>query len=113
MRLFRFITVVSVLLGPSLLMAEVRIQQSEALKFAASRVPPEYTAIAKQMKITGRVDIEVIVTPDGSIESAKALSGNPLLTAPTLTAIKKWKFNPITVDGQAVKAITTLSFDFK
>lgn len=113
MRVFRSITVLSMLLGPSLLTAEVRIQPAEALKFAAARVQPEYTAIAKQMKITGRVDIEVVVTPDGAIESTKALSGNPLLTAPAIAAIRKWKFNPITVDGQAVKAITTLSFEFK
>lgn len=98
---------------PAALLADVRVQPGEAMKFAVSKVQPEYSAIAKQMKVSGRADIEVVVAPDGAIESVKALSGNPLLTGPAVNAVKKWKFSPITVDGAAVKAVTTLTFDFK
>lgn len=113
MRFLRSITFLSILLAPMALRAEVRVQQADAVKFAVARPQPEYSPVARQMKITGRVDIEVVVTPDGAIESVKALAGNPLLTAPAIAAVKRWKFNPITFDGQAVKAVTTLSFDFK
>lgn len=94
-------------------LADVRVMQADALKFVTSRPQPEYSAVAKQMKIAGRVEIEVVIATDGGIESVKALSGNPLLTGPTVTALKKWKFNPIVLDGAAVKAVTTFSFDFK
>lgn len=83
------------------------------MKFAVIKTPPEYSGVAKQMRVTGRVEIEVVVETDGTMESIKAISGNPLLTAPSIAAVKKWKFNPILVNGEAVKAITTLAFDFK
>lgn len=112
MRLLRLLAITTTFLT-SAAIAEVRIQPSEALKFAISRTQPEYSAIAKQMKVSGRADVEVIIAADGTIESVKAVSGNPLLTGPAVTAIKKWKFNPVVVDGQAVKAVTTFVFDFK
>jgi periplasmic protein TonB len=112
MRLLRLLTTTTVLLTAAA-MAEVRVQPGEAMRFATSKTQPEYNAIAKQMKVTGRADIEVVIAADGTIESVKAVSGNPLLTGPAVTAVKKWKFNPIVVDGQPAKVITTLAFDFK
>jgi TonB family protein len=64
------------------------------------------------MKVAGRVDIDVLVGENGSVESAKAVTGNPLLTQSALTAVEKWKLTPFTAEGKAVKAIGILSFDF-
>lgn len=47
------------------------------------------------MMVTGKVEIEVTIAPEGSVEDAKPISGNPLLTAPTISTLKKWKFNPV------------------
>lgn len=94
-------------------MAQVRVSPVEALKSVTSKVPPEYSPIAKQMKVVGHVEVDVIVAADGAVESVKALSGNPLLTGPTVTAVKKWKFNPIVVSGAPVRAVATLPFEFK
>jgi hypothetical protein len=30
-----------------------------------------------------------------------------------VNAVKKWKFTPFMVNGEAVKALATLNFDFK
>lgn len=112
MRLLTLITIATTFLG-SAVFAEVRLPPGEAMKFATAKVQPEYTTIAKQMKVSGRADIEVVIALDGTIESVKALAGNPLLTGPAVTAVKKWKFSPIVVEGQPVKAVTTFAFDFK
>jgi hypothetical protein len=47
------------------------------------------------------------------VEAVKVLTGNPLLTGPTISAVKRWKFTPFTANGESVKAVATISFDFK
>jgi len=95
------------------LSAEIRVGSQEALKAATSKPAPEYSAVAKQMKVSGRVEVEVTIDAEGKVEEAKALTGNPLLTGPAVTAVKKWRFTPFTANGQATKAMTNLVFDFK
>ena len=78
-----------------------------------SRPAPEYSAVARQLKVTGHVEVEATVGADGAVEGVKVLSGNPLLTNSTVSAVKKWKFTPLTENGAPGKALTVLSFDFK
>lgn len=90
----------------------IRVAEGAAIKNAVKKVEPEFPAMARQLRISGRVQMEVHVDADGNVESVKAVSGNPLLTNSASTALKKWKFNPFTADGKAVKAVASISFDF-
>jgi protein TonB len=76
-------------------------------------VPPDYPAIAKQLKIEGAVELEVLVAESGTVEKVNIVSGNPVLTRPASDALKKWKFAPFTSDGKAVKALVPVSLSFK
>jgi periplasmic protein TonB len=95
------------------LTAELRIGTADAMKAATSKVQPQYPAIARQMKIAGHVEIEALVDSNGSVASAKAVSGNPMLTQPAIAAVEKWKFTPFTSNGENTKAVVTLAFDFR
>lgn len=95
------------------LSADVRVSMTDAMKAATSRVQPQYPATARQMKIAGHVEVETVIGVDGSVESAKAISGNPLLTQPSVSAVEKWKFTPFQSNGTPTKAVVTLSFDFR
>jgi protein TonB len=97
----------------SCLMAEVRIGAADAIKAATSKVSPQYPAMARQMKISGHVEIEAVVDTDGSVASVKAVSGNPMLTQPAIAAVERWKFTPFTSNGENTKAVVTLGFDFR
>src|SRR5690242_18016457 len=44
-----------------------------------TRVEPDYPETLKRMYIGGVVRVEVLVKPDGTIESAQVLGGNPIL----------------------------------
>jgi len=92
--------------------ATVRIPTGEAMERATVKPKPEYTGLAQKMKVTGKVEIEITIAPDGSVEDAKPLSGNPLLTGPTANTLKKWKFNPVKANGEPTSAVTTLVFNF-
>jgi len=88
--------------------AELRVSMAEALKAAVKRPNPAYSPIAKQMRVAGDVEVEVNITKDGDVENVKVLSGNALLTAPVVKAVKEWKFSPF-----ASEAVTQLKFTFK
>jgi TonB family protein len=98
-------------LGP--VYADVRVNHSDAIKAAVNKPAPDYSAIAKQMRVTGKVEVEAVIAPDGNVEDVRAISGNALLTPNVVSAVKKWKFTPFTEGGQPAKAIAVLSFNFQ
>lgn len=57
-----------------------------------TKVAPAYPELAKRMRVSGKVKIEVIITPDGRVKSTRALGGHPLLVQSCIDAVKEWKF---------------------
>jgi len=59
-----------------------------------SKVVPEYPAVARQLKLQGKVRIEVMVSADGHVDDTKVVGGNPVLASSAEDAVKKWRFEP-------------------
>ncbi len=57
-----------------------------------SKVLPAYPELAKRMNVTGKVKIEVVITPDGRVRSTRVVGGHPLLVQACQDAVKEWKF---------------------
>ena len=57
-----------------------------------AKVAPVYPELARRMNVTGRVKIEVIITPEGRVKNTRAVGGHPLLVQACLDAVKEWKF---------------------
>ncbi len=55
---------------------------------------PAYPELAKRMSVTGKVKIEVVITPDGRVKSTRVIGGHPLLVQACQDAVKEWKFAP-------------------
>jgi protein TonB len=89
-----------------------KVSQSEAMSAVVSKVQPEYPLIAKQLKISGAVDLDVTIGESGAVESVTPISGNPVLTKPAADAMKKWKFKPFSQDGNPVKAQAAIKISF-
>jgi protein TonB len=73
---------------------------------AVSKVPPQYPAAAKQLRVSGEVKIEAQIDADGTVTSAKPVSGNPLLTKAAADAVSKWKFKP----GEKTTTVVKVNF---
>ncbi len=73
---------------------------------------PIYPSAALYVQAEGKVEIEVVVTEDGNVELAKAISGHPLLRASAMTAAKKSKFEPTTVTKIHKRAILVIPYEF-
>ena len=69
------------------------------------RVPPQYPREAARNRITGWVQLEVLVNADGSVRSARVVDAKPrgLFDAAAVTAVMMWKFKPKVVDGKPVE----------
>jgi protein TonB len=90
-----------------------KVTRNEGLNAVTSKVSPDYPPIARQLKIVGDVELEVLVTESGTVEKVNILSGNPVLTRPASEALKKWKYAPFTTDGKAVKALVPVTLSFR
>ncbi len=89
-----------------------RLTRAEAMSAAVDKVQPAYPALAKQLKVTGTVELEAVVSESGAVEKVNVISGNLILTKAGSDALMKWKFRPALADGKPVKAIAPVQFSF-
>ncbi len=73
---------------------------------------PAYPPIAKKMRATGQVAVQVLVDESGNVTSARAMSGNHLLRASAEAAARQSRFNPVRIGDQAVKATGVVIYNF-
>jgi periplasmic protein TonB len=80
---------------------------------AINRAKPDYTDAARKGHITGVVIVEAVVNKQGEVEQVKVLKGLPLgLSEQAVEAVKKWRFHPGTLNGEAVDVIFNLTVNF-
>ncbi|HYP15162.1 MAG TPA: energy transducer TonB [Bryobacteraceae bacterium] len=91
----------------------IRITESEAYRIAVARARPVYPPIAKQMRIAGKVQVELLIAPNGTVENVAILNGNALLTPAAVTAAKKWRFPPQGSGDKAARTVCTLTYNFQ
>jgi protein TonB len=89
------------------------IHKSVVLNGEALSLPkPPYPAIAKQLRIQGPVNVQVVISETGKVISAKAVSGNPALTAAAQQAALQARFSPTTLGEQPVKVSGIITYNF-
>ena len=93
--------------------AEVHVAASQALAAAVEKPEPEYNPLARRMKVSGGVAVEVRIAENGDVEQVKHISGSVLLSSGVVKTLKQWKFKPFRHDGKPAVAVTTLRFHFK
>jgi TonB family protein len=76
--------------------------QNEILRRAKSKVQPVYPELARKMNLTGTVKVEVVVAPNGTVKDAKVVGGHPVLAGAALEAVRKWRFEPATVESTGI-----------
>lgn len=76
----------------------------QAVPLAADNRPPEYPALARKRSWEGRVLLAVEVAADGTARAVRveAGSGHDLLDEAALRAVRRWRFQPGTRDGEPV-----------
>ena len=92
----------------------VRIHRiSVVLNSQATYLPkPIYPPIAKQIGQQGTVTVLVMIDESGTVISAKATAGPPLLTREAEKAALKARFSPTILSNQPVKVSGVITYNF-
>ncbi len=76
------------------------------------RVQPDYPPVARDRRIEGKVLLHAIIGKDGSVVSVDAISGNQELIEAARYAAKKWKYQPVVVEGKPVEVDVQIEMYF-
>ncbi|MGH9833459.1 MAG: M56 family metallopeptidase [Blastocatellia bacterium] len=91
----------------------------EVIKKAISRYPKaikkataRYPADAKAAGVSGAVSVRVLISEEGKVIEAEAVSGHQLLREAAVEAAKQWVFSPTERSGVPVKVKGIITFNF-
>jgi TonB family protein len=73
---------------------------------------PFYPEEARKVHASGQVQVKVLVAETGKVMSADVISGPKPLWLAAIDAAKRARFNPVVIDGTAVKVSGILTYDF-
>jgi periplasmic protein TonB len=73
---------------------------------------PIYPVLAKEAKVSGVVQLDIVIGPDGRVESLKVVSGPPLLVEAAMNAVRQWTYKPTILNGQPMKVQTQVIVNF-
>jgi len=67
-------------------------EQSANVRKVIIRVAPTYPAVARTMKLSGTVKLEVLVQASGNVKSVQVKGGSPVLAQSAQNAVRVWKW---------------------
>ena len=79
---------------------------------AISLPQPNYPSIAKQIKLQGSVNVQILIDEMGNVVSAEAISGHPILIPEAKKAALRARFTPTKLSGQPVKVSGVIIYKF-
>lgn len=79
---------------------------------AKNTFDPPYSKEAREKRLEGSVELKVVIGADGNVKDLSVTSGDPVLGAAAVDAVRQWTFEPKRVNGQAVEAEVKVRVDF-
>jgi TonB family protein len=89
------------------------IKISRVLNGEARLLPkPNYPPLARQIRLQGSVNVQVLIDETGRVVSAKAMSGHPLLVPEAQRAAMMARFSPTIIGEQPVRISGVIIYNF-
>ena len=77
-----------------------------------TRVRPLYPKIVARAHIAGVVILEAIVDEDGVVQEVRVVRSVNYLDEPAIEALKQWRYEPLSLNGQRMPFLLTVSMTF-
>ena len=94
------------LLAMALSLGVANLQAQESRK-AVSNPVPAYPEVARRLRLTGVVKVQVVIGTDGRIKDKTVIGGHPVLVSAVEEALKNWKYA-----HASAETTTQLEFNF-
>jgi TonB family protein len=88
------------------------VKPEQAEQNLIKKVAPVYPPLAKQVRIQGKVRLQVVISKTGTVDSVNVVSGHPLLVQAAINAVKQWQYAPFLADDQPVAVSTEVEVPF-
>jgi len=99
-------------LGPALSANPIPDTSRQPSNRPIHRVDPIYPETARTQHIEGPVVLNAHVLGDGSVGEIEIVAGDPLLAEAATQAVKQWKYQPYSVNGQPVERQERITVKF-
>jgi protein TonB len=73
---------------------------------------PEYPLLATQARVSALLILEAEVGPDGRVRGVKVLRGHPLFDESAMTAVRRWRYQPLLLNGVPTPFLVTVTVNF-
>jgi len=94
--------------NPPKIIRSPRILNSQALELPK----PAYPIVAKQIRLSGSVSVQVLIDEAGKVISAHAVSGNELFTRAAVESALRARFSPTMIGETPVKVSGVIVYNF-
>jgi TonB family protein len=91
----------------------IRVSSGVAQKLLIRKVNPTYPHDAREQGIQGVVALQIVIDKVGNVSDATLISGNPLLAAAAIEAVKQWKYKPFLFYNTPLEVDTQALVNFK
>jgi TonB family protein len=85
-----------------------RVQASKLI----SQPQPAYPSTAKEARVSGTVELAVVIGTDGSVADINVVKGHPLLVQAAVDAVRQWIYEPTLLNDKPVAVSTTIDVNF-
>jgi periplasmic protein TonB len=76
-------------------------------------VEPEYPQEARTRHIQGSVTLDVEIGGEGAVHNIAVIDGNAMLAEAAVQAVRQWRYQPYSGDGQPVEMQTRVTIRFR
>jgi outer membrane biosynthesis protein TonB len=68
--------------------------------------------VVSEPNLVGELQLKALIAADGSVKEVTVLSGNPILAAAAMRAVRQWHYNPNQVPGSPAEVETQIKMNF-
>ena len=91
----------------------VRLNSDAMAANVIYKVEPIYPPEAKQKGVEGEVVFEVTINEQGEVSDVQVLSGNAMLVSAAYEGVRQWRYTPVLLNGDPIRAKATVTIRFE
>jgi len=91
----------------------IRVSAGVARANLTRKVDPSYPTEAKVKRIEGDVDLQILIDTGGCVKQILPISGDPILIAAAVAAVKQWTYKPTLLNSEPVNVQTMVKVRFQ
>ena len=97
---------------PPVVTKPIFVSQGAQEAMLVRRVEPMYPSLARQIHLSGIVELRAIIAKDGSVINLEVVSGNPMLSRAAVDAVRQWRYRPTLLNSQPIEVQTFVTVKF-